>query len=377
MSKMQKNLITSRMPPVGPHQNRRMGRNRSDNDDYTPVEWNKYFDKFQNLKVNGDTFRVYSAGEEGPVVFLLHGGGFSGLTWSLLAKKLIEMVVVRVVAMDIRGHGDTSTNDDSDLSIERLSSDVINVIKDMYGEDVPEIILMGHSMGGAIAVHVAASEQVPIAGLAMIDVVEGTAINALASMQSFLRGRPQSFQSIEDAIKWSVHSGQLKNLESAKVSMPGQIKNATTGKTATLELENYTSKGVTSKKDEPVDSIREDEEATFKLPGQKGQYVWRIDLRTSEPYWSGWFQGLSQKFLNAKAGKILLLANIDRLDTDLTIGQMQGKFEMHTFDSTFTKCGHAVHEDLPQDVANVITTFIVRNRLSVSKGEFSVHLAAC
>lgn len=67
----------------------------------------------------------------------------------------------------------------------------------------PPIILMGHSMGGAVAVHVAHSAQLPtVVGLVVIDVVEGTALGALASMQSFLRGRPQSFLSIEDAIRW-------------------------------------------------------------------------------------------------------------------------------------------------------------------------------
>lgn len=85
-----------------------------------------------------------------------------------------------------------------------LSSDVINVINALYGEDSPPLVVMGHSMGGAVAVNVASSERCPhsLIGVAVIDVVEGTALSALASMQSFLRGRPQSFKSIEDAIKW-------------------------------------------------------------------------------------------------------------------------------------------------------------------------------
>lgn len=67
----------------------------------------------------------------------------------------------------------------------------------------PPIVLMGHSMGGAVAVHVAHSDQLStVVGLVVIDVVEGTALGALASMQSFLRGRPQSFLSLEDAIRW-------------------------------------------------------------------------------------------------------------------------------------------------------------------------------
>ena len=36
--------------------------------------------------------------------------------------------------------------------------------------------------------------------------------------------------------------------------------------------------------------------------------------------------GLSRKFLEAKGGKLLLLAGTDRLDKELMIGQMQGMF---------------------------------------------------
>ena len=48
-------------------------------------------------------------------------------------------------------------------------------------------------------------------------------------------------------------------------------------------------------------------------------------MGSTEQYWPGWFQGLSSKFLSCSPAKMLLLAGIDRLDTDLTVGQMQGK----------------------------------------------------
>ena len=58
-------------------------------------------------------------------------------------------------------------------------------------------------MGGAIAVRTASRAMIPsLIGLAVIDVVEGTALDALNSMQSFLRGRPQTFKSLEKAIEW-------------------------------------------------------------------------------------------------------------------------------------------------------------------------------
>lgn len=102
--------------------------------------------------------------------------------------------------------------------------DVGKVVEMMYPDGAPDIMLVGHSMGGAICVHIAHMELVPtLIGCVVIDVVEGTAMEALASMQSFLRSRPQHFKSIQQAIEWSVRSGQIRNVASAKVSMPGQI----------------------------------------------------------------------------------------------------------------------------------------------------------
>merc|ERR1719300_279591 len=93
-------------------------------------------------------------------------------------------------------------------------------------------------MGGAIAVHVASQNFIPsLIGLCVIDVVEGTAMEALNSMQTFLRGRPKQFKSLDEAIEWCVKSGQIRNLESARVSMVGQVKSVDTQETATSELE--------------------------------------------------------------------------------------------------------------------------------------------
>ena len=51
-------------------------------------------------------------------------------------------------------------------------------------------------------------------------------------------------------------------------------------------------------------------------------------------------------FLSCSVPKMLLLAGVDRLDKDLTVGQMQGKFQMQVL----PQCGHAVHEDVPEKV---------------------------
>lgn len=176
----------------------------------------------------------------------------------------------------------------------------------------------------------------------MIDVVEGTAMEALASMQSFLRSRPNYFRSIPHAIEWCIRSGQVRNVESAKVSMPGQIINVKTGKLSTCELplpeeEECEKSEELTKFSNPM-SISEDEENEssegFKQPSQVSpentskKYTWRIDLSKSEKFWIGWFDGLSEKFLNLRVPKQLLLASIDGLDRALTVGQMQGLYSI-------------------------------------------------
>lgn len=55
-----------------------------------------------------------------------------------------------------------------------------------------------------------------------------------------------------------------------------------------------------------------------------GAYVWRVNLKSTEPYWHGWFDGLSKVFLSISVPKMLILAGVDRLDKELTIAQMQG-----------------------------------------------------
>jgi pimeloyl-ACP methyl ester carboxylesterase len=61
-----------------------------------------------------------------------------------------------------RGHGNTTTTDDSDLSAETMSNDIIDVIESIVSSrDSPnvDVILVGHSMGGALAVHAALQER--------------------------------------------------------------------------------------------------------------------------------------------------------------------------------------------------------------------------
>ncbi|KAK1127310.1 hypothetical protein K0M31_003854 [Melipona bicolor] len=380
MSSLQKSILKSRRPPsdVSFGIGSRVSKAK-DKRDYEPVQWIPYFDHSQDVKIGNDTFHIYTKGTEGPTLVLLHGGGYSALTWAEFTKSLMTMVVCKVMAIDLRGHGDTQTSNEEDLSADTLAEDVAAIVN-ATTENNP-VILVGHSMGGAVAVR-AAPLISNLCGLGVIDVVEGTAMDALASMQSFLRSRPSSFSSISQAIEWCVRSGQIRNVQSAKVSVPGQIKNIETNKLATHDIGSLSqstcecNSGITIPRE---DIIQEEEPLNMPPPPaptsvtSTRKYVWRIDLSRTEQHWFGWFKDLSTAFLNVPVPKVLLLAGVDRLDRQLTVGQMQGKFQMQVLPA----CGHAVHEDVPDKVAEAIATFMVRHKFAGSASDFPRTFPAC
>lgn len=59
------------------------------------MQWDQYFEKFQDVQVGSDTFRAYFLGSEGPLLVLLHGGGLSALGWSLFSVSCIIMIKSR------------------------------------------------------------------------------------------------------------------------------------------------------------------------------------------------------------------------------------------------------------------------------------------
>ncbi|XP_031555798.1 protein phosphatase methylesterase 1-like [Actinia tenebrosa] len=359
--------------------------------DYSPLSWDHFFDRKDDVKVNDkDTFRVYKSGDQGPLLLVLHGGGHSALSWALFTESVTSLCICQVLAVDMRGHGDTHTEDNVDLSADVLAKDIGDLIQSMYGDRPPPILLIGHSMGGAIAVHVGVQNFLPsVVGLAVIDVVEGTALDALSSMQNFLKGRPQSFKSIEQGIEWSIRSGQVHNVKSARISMVGQLIrcDGNSNKPDLVQPAIHIA--------HTTDTIKEEDEENADEPGQpqaknqkqstsnnSGSFVpekseecwkWRIDLSKTEQFWEGWFVDMSKLFLSCTVPKLLLLAGIDRLDRELTIGQMQGKFEMQVL----PHCGHCVHEDAPDKVAEVIASFLLRYKLTEAKGNFERHFPAC
>ncbi|ODQ67715.1 protein phosphatase methylesterase, partial [Nadsonia fulvescens var. elongata DSM 6958] len=321
--------------------------------------WCDFFDEnFQvlyndvNNHENG-AFNVFFSSPQSidaPIFIFHHGAGSGALSFALLVKRLQGLMKrekeTSAIAFDARGHGATTLGNNVpeatiDYSLDTLTEDFLfllsSVAKRQKWDELaspPKLIFVGHSLGGAVVTNAAlklkqaglvslSSSSVfrNIIGLVVLDVVEGSAIEALQSMNQILSTRPAKFDNINDAIEWHLRTRTLRNKESASVSVPGILKPIIEGSIPSKSL------------------------------------TWITDLKKTEQFWKQWFFGLSSKFLQAPAAKLLILAGTDRLDKDLMIGQMQGKYQLIVFQDS----GHFLHEDNPTKTALALIDFFKRN----------------
>ena len=142
---------------------------------------------------------------KGPLLVTHHGAGSSGLSFALFASEIRKALPnTGLLSLDARGHGETvielldgqSNNDHLDLSLETLSQDLLNVIlmtqTQMAWPELPGLVLIGHSLGGAVVTNVAMSGKLgnAVLGYAVLDVVEGKTSKQVAPPLMLTFDRP-------------------------------------------------------------------------------------------------------------------------------------------------------------------------------------------
>lgn len=109
----------------------------------------------------GMYYSVYEGGksELAPVV-LIHGAGGSHLTWPAEIRRLAGQ---RVITLDLPGHG--KSRGAAQQSIPAYADQVHNLLAQL---GLPEAVLVGHSLGGAVALTIALKYPRKVAGLGLI-----------------------------------------------------------------------------------------------------------------------------------------------------------------------------------------------------------------
>jgi len=99
---------------------------------------------------------------EGQPLMILHGlFGFSD-NWQTQAKKFSEYY--RVILVDLRNHGHSPWS--SDFSYPIMVEDLVNLFQKL---ELQQVILLGHSMGGKVAMHFAQKHAHYLEKLIVVD----------------------------------------------------------------------------------------------------------------------------------------------------------------------------------------------------------------
>ena len=99
----------------------------------------------------------------GTPMLCLHGGAVNAHWFDFVAPGFTANYHVR--SLDQRGHGDSAWAQPPDYSYARYAADVAEVVEKL---DLRDFVLMGHSMGGAIAFHVAVMAPERVKTLALV-----------------------------------------------------------------------------------------------------------------------------------------------------------------------------------------------------------------
>jgi pimeloyl-ACP methyl ester carboxylesterase len=149
------------------------------------------FEIYPNFFIIADTF---GNPEDKPVLFL-HGGGQTRHSWGDTAK-IIAQNGYYALALDARGHGDSSWSESGNYNFEDLGNDLKEVIVQIGKK--PAIV--GASMGGLTAlIAQGESENTISSAIILVDIAPKTEQKGIERIFAFMSSNKHGFASIEEA----------------------------------------------------------------------------------------------------------------------------------------------------------------------------------
>ncbi|KAI9292593.1 alpha/beta-hydrolase [Neoconidiobolus thromboides FSU 785] len=165
------------------------------------LNFNKRYINTLNL-----SYDLYKSENSQGNIIILHGLFGSKQNWRSLSKAISQNVSQNVYTIDLRNHGDSPHSESMEYS--ELSADIIKVIEDTNINE--NITLIGHSMGGRVAMNLVLEQQYKKIGnkinkLIVVDVGPypmdiGTSFNHYIQQMKKIEAKKINKQSEADAI---------------------------------------------------------------------------------------------------------------------------------------------------------------------------------
>lgn len=153
----------------------------------------------------------------GPGVVLIHGLGGNREVWTEFSKHIRKDHTV--LSVDLPGHGDSKS---SSVPLKEGAADLdaigVDIAKLIRKQKIEPVVIVGHSLGGAIAVRVALADPKAVRGIILVDIglaplpkaftdklEKDLDANASAALGEFMgglcKGEAQKARLVKDALK--------------------------------------------------------------------------------------------------------------------------------------------------------------------------------
>ncbi len=246
-------------------------------------------------------------GEEGFPLIILHGlFGFSD-NWQTHAKKLSSYF--KVVLVDLRNHGHSPWSDSFSYSL--MVKDVNELLESL---NIQKCILLGHSMGGKVAMHFVQQFPEKIEKAIVVDI----------GVKSY----PMHHQHILEGM----HAVDLENI------------------TARSQVEAILKDHIDS------DGVRQ-----FLLKNlywkDKGQLAWRMNIKVLEREMPEILSGVPQHIV--KTPTLFIRGALSNYILDEDVDEIQDVFPDSDI-ITIENAGHWVHAEAPEEFMDALLSFCLR-----------------
>lgn len=157
---------------------------------------NKQLPEDMSVNCRGLTIHYLDWGNrEATPIVLIHGICSNAHYWDFFAARMSDSY--HVLALDQRGHGDSSRAES--YGPRDYFSDLESFTEAL---DLPEFVLIGHSMGGINAIIYAARHPEMVSSLVIVDIGPEIGQAGRERMERERREEPGSFRTEEEAVSW-------------------------------------------------------------------------------------------------------------------------------------------------------------------------------
>jgi len=257
--------------------------------------------------------REWGAGSD--VCILIHGFGEGAYVWNRFAPSVARLF--RTLTVDLRGHGESSWDPTGRYPVECHVADMLDVIEALR---LKRLVMVGHSLGGDIAIRIAAARPRTIVGLVLVDFGPDPIPEGSARVRSDFNESMRTWSSVQEYASWLRERRLLLDL--------GMVQDLALGALRVTSEGNFTPKcdPAMGKEDSAEDHAE----------------VWRLLERISSPVLV--VRGIGSAVLSADIAR--------RMSKVLRNGRIR----------VIDRAGHAVMSDNPEEFAEALAPFLLEMR---------------